>query len=180
MPIFLAFFETLRRIPYSISSWLNTFDGGLKAFGKTFTADDLLFDFDFLNTNVLGIDLLKGVEEGGWQKYGIWILAALVAGTQFLMQFLQNRRQKKQKDDMYSNVPEYRRPQQNDQQKQMNMTMNIMLYMMPIMMVVFIIQSPAALGWYWLIGNVYSAIQSAVSAKFSNKRLEKLKEKYSK
>ena len=180
MPIFLAFFETLRRIPYSVSTWLNSFDGGLEAFGKTFTANDLLFDFNFLETKFLGIDLFKGVEVGGWQKYGIWILAALVAGTQFLMQFLQNRRQKSQKEKMYENVPEYRRPQQNDQQKQMNMTMNIMMYSMPIMMVVFIIQSPAALGWYWLIGNIYSAIQSAVSARLSGKKLEKLREKYSK
>ena len=79
---------------------------------------------------------------------------------------------------MYSDVPDYRKPQQTEQQKSMNLTMNIMMYSMPLMMVIFIIQSPAALGWYWLVGNIYSALQSAISAKTSAKKLEKLRQKH--
>ena len=183
MPIFLAFFETLRRVPSTSS----TFEEFVKNAGEivlkgegTIKVSDLLFDFKFLNTSIFGIDLFKGTEGGQANKVGIWILAVLVAGTQLATQYLSQRRNKKQKEKMYENVPEYRRPQQPEQQKSMNMTMNIMMYGMPIMMVVFIIQSPAALGWYWLIGNIYSGIQSAISAKTSAKKLEKLKEKFGK
>jgi len=180
MPIFLAFFETLRRIPFTIASFFEQFPEGIEIAGKVITKDNLLFDFDFLQTKIFGIDLFKGVEDGGWQKYGIWVLAALVAGTQLLTQFLSQRRAKKQKEEMYSDVPDYRKPQQTEQQKSMNLTMNIMMYSMPLMMVIFIIQSPAALGWYWLVGNIYSALQSAISAKTSAKKLEKLRQKYGK
>lgn len=181
MPIFLAFFETLRRVPYTTSSWLNNVAlGSVTVKDQVITADNIAMDFDFLNTSLFGIDLFKGVGEGGtWQTVGVWILAILVAGTQYLTQLLSNRRQKKQKDEMNSNVPTYRQPAKTEQQKSMESSMKIMLYVMPITMVIFIIQSPAALGWYWLVGNIYSALQSFLSAKSSKKRLEKLKEKYS-
>ena len=80
---------------------------------------------------------------------------------------------------MNANIPTYRQPAKTEQQKSMESSMKIMLYVMPITMVIFIIQSPAALGWYWLVGNIYSAIQSYLSAIGSEKRLKKLKEKFS-
>ena len=180
MPIFLAFFETLRRVPFTTTSWLNSVDGFVEVGGKTITPENIAMDFDFLNTSLFGINLFEGMDNGGtWQKLGIWILAILVAGTQYLTQIISNRRQKKQKDEMNANVPTYRQPAKTEQQKSMESSMKIMLYVMPITMVIFIIQSPAALGWYWLVGNIYSALQSFISAKSSKKRLEKLKEKYS-
>ena len=49
---------------------------------------------------------------------------------------------------------------------------------MPVMMVIFILQSPAALGWYWLVGNLFTALQGYISSKQSEKKLEKLREKF--
>lgn len=181
MPIFLAFFETLRRIPYTVSSWFASVGGSITIDDKVITASDLRFDFDFLDTKIFGIDLFAGVDGWfTWQSIGIWILAILVGVTQLGMQFLTNRRQKKQKEDMYADVPTYRQPTQSEQQKSMETTMKIMMYIMPLTMIIFIIQSPAALGWYWFVGNIYTALQNYISHKTSAKKLEKLKEKFSK
>lgn len=178
MPIFLAFYETLRRIPYSAATYL----------GQTFTSSKvavvvaadakLIIDASQLRTMVFGIDLMKDKSVGGWQAWGIYIIAALVGITQLGTQLWSQHRTNKQKNAMNSDVPEYRRPQQNDQQKQSETIMKVMLYTMPIIMIVFIIQNTAALGFYWLIGNIYTAIQTIISGKLSAKRLEKLKQKY--
>ena len=110
--------------------------------------------------------------------WGIIILAALVAITQLGTQILSQRRTKKQKDKMEGNIPEYRRKGPSDQQKQTEIMMKVMLYSMPVMMVIFILQSPAALGWYWLVGNLFTALQGYISSKQSEKKLEKLREKF--
>ena len=90
---------------------------------------------------------------------------------------MMNIRQKKQKEAMQSDIPQYRRPERTDQQKQSEMIMKVMMYGMPVMMVLFIIRSPAALGLYWLVGNIYSALQSYLGSKSTAKRMAKLKEK---
>ncbi len=167
LPIFIAFYETLRRIPATRSSYI--VENGLGITSK------LPLDFDFLNADLFNIDLFSDMSSGGWQKTGIWILAILVALTQLGSQIMISIRQKKQKEAMQSDIPLYRRPEQTDQQKQTDMMMKIMMYGMPIMMVLFIIRSPAALGLYWLVGNIYSALQSFLGNKNSAKRLEKLK-----
>ena len=58
--------------------------------------------------------------------------------------------------------------------------MKVMMYGMPIMMVIFIITSPAALGLYWFVGNIYSTFQSYIGSKSSSARLEKLRIKMKK
>ena len=60
---------------------------------------------------------------------------------------------------MESGVPDYRKKEPTDAQKQTEMMMKIMLYGMPIMMAVFIITNTAALGWYWFVGNIFTAIE---------------------
>ena len=90
---------------------------------------------------------------------------------------ISNIRQKKQQEKQVSNIPEYRRPQQNDQQKMTNASMKVMLYFMAAMMVMFVWQSPAGLGLYWVVGNIYSTLQSWLGQLNSAKRLEKLKQK---
>lgn len=47
-----------------------------------------------------------------------------------------------------------------------------------VMMVVFVWQSAAGLGIYWLIGNIYSTVQTIINNKLSEKRAEKLRSKY--
>ena len=181
MPIFLAFYETLRRIPFTSLNFINTYGNVfLDKNGKPMPAvGELLFNADELNTNLLGIDLMSTAgTEWNWQKWGVYIIAALVAITQIGTQLLSQYRTNKQKKEMTNTVPDYRKPAQTDQQKQTESMMKIMLYMMPVVMVVFIINNTAALGWYWLVGNIYTAIQSFISHKMSSKKMEKLKDKY--
>ena len=110
-------------------------------------------------------------------KIAIYILAGLVGVTQVISILISQLRQKKQKAKSQSTIPEYRRPQQSDQQKQTALMMNIMLYGMAVMMVVLVIRRPAGLGLYWLVGNIYSTLQAQIGAMQSEKRLEKLRKK---
>lgn len=185
MPIFLAFYETLRRIPYTCSSFLATVSGTFTNGKNTISlvpnesGSALLYDADLLNTNILGLDLSKTASEStGWGKWGIYVLALLVVATQLGMQIISQRRSKKARNDMQSDVPDYRKSGQTEQQKQSESMMKVMMYMMPIMMGIFVIQSTAALGWYWLVGNLFTAFQTYISAKNSEKKMLKLKEKY--
>lgn len=182
-PLFIAFYTTLQRIPYTLSS-------------------SLKFNFSFLNGNFLGVNLflprgeaLKtvfenpellaqyGLTEANYeavaksQNIGIIIIAVIVGITQIAMQFYMQRQQKKTKDAQFANIPEYRRPQPDDKAKQTQTTMNIMMYGMSIMMVFMVLQNTAALGLYWTIGNIYSFLQQIINRKMSSKRLEKLKAK---
>ena len=79
--------------------------------------------------------------EWNWQRWGVYIIAALVAITQIGTQLLSQHRTNKQKKEMTDTIPEYRKPAQNDQQKQTEMMMKIMLYSMPLIMVLFIINN---------------------------------------
>lgn len=172
LPIFIAFYETLRRIPVTRSSYIVEHGVGLTS--------KLPLDFDFLDGYIFNIDLFSDMSAGGWQKTGIWILAIVVALTQLASQILMNLRQKKQREAMQSDIPAYRRPERTDQQKQSETMMKVMMYGMPVMMVLFIIRSPAALGLYWLVGNIYSALQSYLGSRNSAKRMQKIKEKMDK
>ena len=100
----------------------------------------------------------------------------IVVGTQILSQVQTNARQKKANEERQSNIPEYRRQAvaQNDQAK----TMKYMMYFMIFMMGMFVWQSPAGLGVYWCIGNLYSMGQTYINNKFSGRRMEKLKKKF--
>lgn len=158
MPIFIGFYRTISRMPETLKvqgHWLNVFD----------------------TTNILGVNLLLGREGSSLQKTAVIILAALVGLTQILSLYINQRRQKKMKEEQQSTVPSYRR-QQAANQRQTEMTMNIMMYGMTAMMVLFVLQSPAGLGIYWLVGNIYSTIQSQIGHKNNKKRLEMLKSKH--
>ena len=181
MPIFLAFYETLRRIPFTSMRFLETYGRVFldKKGNEMPAVGELIFNADELNTTLFGINLMEGAgKEWNWQRWGVYIIAALVAITQIGTQLLSQYRTNKQKKEMTNTIPEYRKPAQNEQQKQTETMMKIMLYAMPIMMVMFIINNTAALGWYWLVGNVYTALQSLISHKLSAKKMEKLKEKF--
>ena len=154
-PIFIAFYSVVRRV--QITPWLN---------------EVLTFKF-------LGIDLAADRSAGGRQQVVIFIFAALVGLTQIGSQILTSYRQKKLKEETQADVPAYRRQQPTDQQVQTEKTMKIMLYSMTAMMVVFVINSPAGLGLYWLIGNIYSTLQSTISHHLSGRRLEQLRKKHS-
>lgn len=161
MPIFLGFYYALRKLPASMveGHWLNIF--------KT--------------TSFFGVDLTMEMSNEAatqTQKVGVIVLAVLVGITQVISIILSEARQKKMTEEQQSNVPEYRRPQQNQQAKSSAMMMKVMMYFFAVMMVVFVLQSPAALGLYWVIGNIYSTLQSWIGSLTSKKRMEQLKKKY--
>ena len=166
-PIFIGFFQTLQRVPL--------------------TGEGYGMNFSFLNSNFLGLDLFKGRVElvgelegqlvSNYQHWGIIILAALVGITQIVSQILMARRQKQAREQTQSNVPAYRQPEKTDMQKQSEMTMKIMMYGMTAMMVFFVYRSTAALGLYWLVGNLYTTLQGYIGHKRSKARMETLKSK---
>lgn len=171
MPIFLGFYRTISRMPSSIDvkNWI----------GKVFESTEI-FGVDMILCQNEGFDKYGNIiTASGWtdQKIGVLILAILVGITQIISIIISNIRQKKQQEKQVSNIPEYRRPQQNDQQKMTNASMKVMLYFMAAMMVMFVWQSPAGLGLYWVVGNIYSTLQSWLGQLNSAKRLEKLKQK---
>lgn len=163
-PIFIGFYQTLQRVP-------ETRGGGFP------------LDFGFLKGNLFGLDLFQarptgaGLFDSSVQNWGIIILAALVGITQILHQLSMSKRQKKAQAESQSNIPSYRQPQQTDMQKQTQLTMKIMMYGMTAMMVFFVYRSTAALGLYWLVGNLYSTLQGYIGNKSSKGRMEKLKSK---
>lgn len=185
MPIFLAFYETLRRIPYTSESFLSTVSGVFTNGKKTVEiiavegTSGLLYNGDVLNTTILGLDLSKtAAESTGWGKYGIYLLAVLVAATQIGIQIFTQLRSKKARNNMQSDVPDYRKSKPTNQQQQSEQMMKVMMYTMPIIMGIFVVQNTAALGWYWLVGNLFTALQTYISSITSEKKMIKLKEKY--
>lgn len=168
MPIFLGFYYAIRKLPTAMSTeghWLNIFD------------DTKLFGIDMMLTMKPEADTTVAFDPET-QKWGVIILAILVGITQLVSIILSEFRQKKAQEESQANIPEYRRKQnQNPNAKTTQMTMKFMLYFMAAMMVVFVIQSPAGLGLYWVIGNIYSTLQSWLGQITSKRKLEKLKTK---
>ena len=161
MPLFLGFFQALRRIPDTLGA-------------------EYPLDFTFLKSNFLGLNLFASRTTAPEMATKIWILAIAVGVLQVLSQVLIIIRQKLQEKKVYSDVPEYRRPQQNQQNKSQNMMINVFAIAMSVMMVVFVLNNPAGLGLYWLVGNIYTIIQAQISYMLTEKRLAKLKEKFNK
>ena len=160
-PIFMAVFRAIQRFPYT-NGLAGSFDWASK-----------------VNPNFLGIDLFRDRTAGTTQLIGIIILCVLVVGTQILSQIISEKRMKKQQEKAQEDIPAYRR-QAVAQGNQMQSSMKMFMYMMIAMMAVFVFTSEAALGIYWLIGNLYAIAQTAIGAKDSEKRLEKLRQKHSK
>ncbi len=160
-PIFMGMYRAISRMPYTD--------------GKITGTSDWISD---LNTKIFGVDLfgLRGELWSG-QFWGIIIILILVVATQILTQVITDRRQKQQQAKSQENIPEYRRQAvaQNSTQK----SMKFMMYFMIFMMAVFVWQSPAGLGFYWFVGNLYSLAQMTINQKLSARRMEKIKEKHS-
>ncbi len=159
-PIFMGVYRAVSRMQYT--------DGTIPG------TNDWVSD---LNTKLFGIDLFEPRGAFGTvQFWGIIVILIIVVGTQVLSQVLATRRQKQQQAERQSNIPEYRRQAvaQNDSAK----TMKYMMYFMIFMMGIFVWQSPAGLGVYWCIGNIYSIAQTAINNKMSGRRLEQMRAKY--
>lgn len=147
MPIFLAIYYAVRRIPNNVGTGvldLSTIDG---------------------KTTFLGMDLLLNVNTELANNFLYLIIPLLTAGTMFLVQYIAQKRSRQNQ----ANVPDYRK---NDQAQNMQKQMQMMMYFMVIMMAFVAYSSPAALGFYWIIGNSYSILQTTINYKMADKKLK--------
>lgn len=172
MPLFIGFYRTISRMPYSIKTEGNWI-------GSVFNSTEL-FGVDMILQQNQGFNELgEIIEATGWttQKIGVLVLAILVGITQLISILISEARQKRQQEKQVSDIPDYRKPKQNEQQQMTAKTMKFMLYFMAFMMVMFVWQSAAGLGLYWVVGNIYSTLQSWLGQMGTEKRLEKLRQK---
>lgn len=172
MPLFIGFYRTISRMPYSIKeagNWI----------GSVFKTTEIFGVDMILKQNEIFDSTGAIIEATDWttQKIGVLALAVLVGITQVISIILNNKRQKKQQENQVSDIPEYRRPKQDEQQQMTAKTMQFMLYFMAFMMIMFVWQSAAGLGVYWVVGNIYSTLQTYLGQKGTEKRLEKIREK---
>lgn len=158
-PIFMAVYRAISRLPYT-----------KVIVGTNYT----LTWATQLKSNVLGVDLFADRSGGGdGQLIGILVLLVLVVGTQVASQLLTQHNQKKMNDKKQEDIPEYRRQAYNQSQNQSQKSMKLMLWFMIFMMGTFVWSSKAGLGFYWLIGNLYSMVQMVINSKKNEKNLEK-------
>ena len=147
MPIFLAIYYAVRRIPNNVGTGvldLNEING---------------------NTTFLGMDLLKLVSAEFSTNWLYLVIPLLTGLTMFLLQYISTSRSKKRE----ANVPDYRK---NDKSKSMQKQMQMMMYFMVVMMAFVAYSSPAALGFYWIVGNTYSIIQTSINYKLADKKMK--------
>ena len=147
MPIFLAIYYAVRRIPNNVGTGvldLNEING---------------------NTSFLGMDLLKLVSAEFSTNWLYLVIPLLTGLTMFLLQYISTSRSKKRE----ANVPDYRK---NDKSKSMQKQMQMMMYFMVVMMAFVAYSSPAALGFYWIVGNTYSIIQTSINYKLADKKMK--------
>lgn len=95
-----------------------------------------------LDTKLFWMDLSKAPQEDLWVYI---IIPLLVAGTMVLLQ----------KMSTLNLSPEAKN----------NQMMKMMIWIMPAMMASFAYMQPAALGFYWFVGNVYSTMQTIIVKK---------------
>ncbi len=166
-PIFMAVYGAVRRFPYTIA-----IEGA--TFAKYNWAESTIFGKD-VHSTMFGLDLFLDRSANHGQLVGIIILVILVCGTQFLSQFLSERRQKKNAIRQQEDIPAYRRQAYKSEQKQGQNTMKYVMYLMIFMMGSFVFQSKAGLGVYWLIGNLYSMLQMFINNEMGQRKLKKMR-----
>lgn len=168
-PIFMAVYGAVRRFPYTVAT-----EGTMFNFNW---AQETIFGKE-VNSTLFGIpfDLFEDYTAGKAQLIGIIILVILVCGTQFLSQFLSERRQKKNNERQQEDIPAYRRQAYKSQNGQSQNTMKYVMYMMIFMMGTFVLTSKAGLGVYWLIGNLYSMLQMFINNEMGQRKLKKMRE----
>ena len=153
MPIFMAMYSVVRRI---------TVPGGMLS----------LEDSSFLgieNCLNLGIMGTEGSIAEKWSApfiVGI-ILAILVGGTMWLLNYFSQKKPSYQKNTYTHNA--------SGQADQMASTMKIMNYFMIFMMVMAAL-SNNGLALYWVFGNIYSIIQGFINRYLNEKKYYKMKQ----
>lgn len=153
MPIFIAMYQVVRRIPLSVGGFAAVLVDG--EFVQV-----ALKDFSDLNYSFLWIEDL-----GAGDPY--YILPILVG---LIMFGYQRYSQKK---------PEYlqNKKYQSDNANQSQQTMKMMSYFMVIMLV-FIAWTNAGIALYWIVGNAFQFFQTYINRIQNEKKFYEMKEKY--
>ena len=154
MPIFMAMYNVVRRIPL-------TLEDGTAA--KLSLTDSSFFGIE--NCLSVGVMASDGTQAQTWSA-SFWVgivLSILVGVTMWLLNYFSQKKPSYQK-----NIPN------QNQNNQMASSMKIMNYMM-IGMMVFAALSSNALAFYWVIGNVYSIGQSFINRYLNEKKYYKMK-----
>lgn len=147
MPIFMAMYTVVRRIPLE---------------GKLGLTDSSFLGIsNCLNQGVYGDNSAPLWSGTFW--VGI-ALAVLVGASMWLLNYIGQKK------------PSYAKktPQQNNQQNAMAKQMKIMNYFMIVMMV-FVALSNNGLALYWVIGNLYSLFQSILNRYLNEKKYYKMR-----
>ena len=151
MPIFLAMYQVVQRI------WI---EGGMYA--------DKVSNMKFL-----GIDLAKagnfGLIMGQEGDVAGWILAIIVAGTMFLLNYLAQKKPSYAKNTASHGA-------QSAQAEQSAKMMKYMQYFMVIMMFSISLGSNS-LALYWVVGNVYSIGQNMINRVVNERKYYAMKNK---
>lgn len=178
-PIFIGFFRTIGRMPASIASMT---DGKLDIPVQLLQNEGPARWIQVFKSVQMGdLNLLLKMNENpsvAMQKWGVIILAILVGITQLVSMGISIYNQKRQEKQRLSDIPEYRRPKKDEKAKMQSKMMLGFQIVMAGFMVMFVLQSPAALGLYWLVGNVFSTGQMIISTVWRERRKAKLREKF--
>lgn len=110
---------------------------------------------------------LMDLSAGGFTDVTSYVLAAIVGVTMWLLQHLSQK-----KPSYAKNTGSQVKTEKADQQAN---TMKTVSRVMIGMMVLTTLTSVNALGFYWVIGNLYSIGQSFINRKVSEKKYEKSK-----
>jgi YidC/Oxa1 family membrane protein insertase len=103
-----------------------------------------------------------------WKIYlPLMILPILVLGTTLIQTRVTNLLKPDRKAEKAAKEAKERarvNPARKDQAQESSMqsTMKIMLYLMPLMMLVFTFTLPAAMAFYWIIGNIMGILQQVI------------------
>ncbi|MCR5056970.1 MAG: YidC/Oxa1 family membrane protein insertase [Clostridia bacterium] len=139
----------------SINSWL------LSTSGTTDSAAQLLGNSPLVNMNFLGLDLgiVPTKAFSSWSYVPLLLIPVLVLVSQYVVQWFSSPTRGQKKD----------KGQKDPTQR----GMGLMMKLMPIMTFVIALITPAALGFYWLVSNLLTLLQTYLINTFFIKKNEK-------
>ena len=127
-------------------------------------ANEIMAGKSFVNMHFLGLDLGTSPNvvftgfEWSWAVLGLLLIPLLTLGTQYLLQWYSSPTRGKKKD---KNADPTARG------------MNVMMKLMPLLTFVIAFTFPSGLGFYWIISNLFSLLQTFLINTFFIKKNEK-------
>lgn len=146
MPIFIAMYQTVRRIPYT----------------DRFVSGDDALNFNFLFFDFSAEPVSPFYSPENWT---FLLMAGIVGLTMFFYQRYAMRKPEQLQNKKYKTA----------QQQQSENTMKYMMYFMTFMLV-FIAFTSLGIAFYWVIGNLFQFVQTYITRKKLIQKLEAKKD----